>query len=108
LSFTRLIPVTGTSSARRRPNELSFGANALVVDATHAGAAPYHAVFDISGALIANGVNCSADASNTYQTCSMQVLLPLGSDTVTIATNSARDGSGATLGSATVTVTIKD
>ena len=38
----------------------------------------------------------------------MQVLLPIGNDTVTVATNSARDGSGTTLGSATIQTTVKD
>ena len=110
LTFTRLAAPTSTStSARvRRPNEFSFAANSLVVDATPASGSPYHAVFDISGAVIANGLNCNADVSGIYTICSVQVLLPLGNDAVTIATNSARDGSGTTLGSATVQVTIKD
>jgi streptogramin lyase len=108
LSFTRLAAQSATASKARRPNEFSFAANSLVVDATPASGSPYHAVFDISGAVIANGLNCSNDVSGVYTTCSVQVLLPLGNDTVTIATNSARDGSGTTLGSATVQVTIKD
>jgi hypothetical protein len=108
LSFTRLMPQSATASHGRRPNEFSFGANSLVVDATNASASPYHAVFDISGAVIANGINCNADASGIYQICSLQVLLPIGADTVTVATNSARDGSGTTLGSATIQTTIQD
>jgi streptogramin lyase len=108
LSFTRLAPQTGAAAKTRRPNEFSFAANSLVVDATNPNASPYHAVFDISGAVITNGLNCSADVSGIYQTCSVQVLLPLGNDQVTVATNSARDGSGTTLGSATVPFTVVD
>nr|MDQ6942124.1 hypothetical protein [Candidatus Eremiobacteraeota bacterium] len=108
LTFTRLAPPLATAARSRRPNELSFGSNSLVVDATNANAPAYHAVFDISGALIANGVNCNADVSGIYQICSMQVLLPIGADTVTVSTNGARDGKGATLGSATIQTTIKD
>jgi streptogramin lyase len=108
LSFTRLAPQTGTAAKTRRPNEFSFAANSLVVDATNPNASPYHAVFDISGAVITNGLNCSADVSGIYQTCSVQVLLPLGNDSVTVATNSARDGSGTTLGSATAAFTVVD
>jgi hypothetical protein len=108
LSFTRLAPQTSASAKQRRPNEISFGANSLVLDVTHSGTAPIRTVIDISGALIGNGVNCSADSSGIYQTCTSPVQLPLGADTVTVSTNSARDGSGATLGSATVAVTIKD
>jgi streptogramin lyase len=108
LTFTRLAPPSATASHSRRPNEFSFGSNSLVVDATNANAAPYHAVFDISGAVIANGLNCNADISGIYTICSVQVLLPIGADTVTVATNTARDGSGTTLGSATIQTTIKD
>jgi streptogramin lyase len=110
LTFKRLISAASTSatSAKRRPEELSAGANSLVIDATHTGAAPYHAVFDISGATIGNGVTCTTDASGIYQTCSLQARLPLGDDAVTVATNTARDGSGTTLGSATIAITIKD
>jgi len=108
LSFTRLAPQSATASHSRRPNEFSFGSNSLVVDATNASASPYHAVFDISGAVIANGLNCFTDASGIYQICSVQVLLPIGNDTVTVSTNSARDGSGTTLGSATIQTTVKD
>ncbi|HEY0381916.1 MAG TPA: hypothetical protein VGC72_06930 [Candidatus Elarobacter sp.] len=108
LTFTRLAPPLATSARSRRPNELSFGSNSLVVDATNANSPAYHAVFDISGAVIANGVNCNGDVSGIYQTCSMQVLLPIGADTLTVSTNAARDGKGATLGSATIQTTIKD
>jgi streptogramin lyase len=107
LTFTRLAPQSATSAHSRRPNEFSFGSNSLVVDATNANSPAYHAVFDISGAVI-NGVNCNADVSGIYQICSMQVLLPIGLDTVTVSTNGARDGKGATLGSATIQTTIKD
>jgi streptogramin lyase len=107
LTFTRLAPPSATSARSRRPNELSFGSNSLVVDATNANSPAYHAVFDISGAVI-NGVNCNADVSGIYQICSMQVLLPIGVDTVTVSTNGARDGRGATLGSATIQTTIKE
>ena len=110
LTFKRLISAASTSeaSAKRRPEELSAGANSLVIDATQTGAAPSHAVFDISGAAIGNGITCTSDASGIYQTCHLQVRLPLGDDAVTVATNTARDGSGTTLGSATLQVTIKD
>ena len=107
LTFTRLAPASATSAHSRRPNEFSFGSNSLVVDATNPNSPAYHAVFDISGAVI-NGVNCNADVSGIYQICSMQVLLPIGVDTVTVSTNGARDGSGATLGLATIQTTIKD
>ncbi|HEY0394012.1 MAG TPA: hypothetical protein VGD01_05910 [Candidatus Elarobacter sp.] len=110
LTFKRLVTpaTTGEASTKRRPNELSYGANALVFDAAQTGAAPYHAVFDISGAVIGNGITCTTDVSGLYTVCSVQVRLPLGDDTLTVATNSARDGSGTTLGSATIPVTIKD
>lgn len=110
LTFKRLIPsgTTAESGSKRSTRELSFGANSLVIDATQTGAAPYHAVYDISGAVIGNGVTCNADVSGIYQNCSMQVRLPVGNDTLTVATNTARDGSDTTLGSATITVTIKD
>src|SRR5665213_1531371 len=101
-------PLAPTGNGRATLSFTRLAANSLVVDATPATGTPYHAVFDISGAVIANGLNCNNDVSGIYTTCSVQVLLPLGSDAVTIATNSARDGSGSTLGSATVQVTIKD
>lgn len=105
LSFKRMIP-SAAAAKQRSPMEFSINANSLVVDATQAGTQPYHAVFDISGAVI-NGVSCGAtDQSGLYQTCTTQVLLPLGNDSVTVSTNSARDGSGSTLGSATIAVTI--
>lgn len=108
LTFTRLAPQAGTAAKQRRTNEFSFGANSLVIDAVQTGAAPLHAVYDISGAAIGTGLNCTSDASGDYQTCTTQVLLPLGTDTVTVATNSARDGSGTTLGSATMQLTVID
>ncbi|HEX3466407.1 MAG TPA: hypothetical protein VHS78_20340 [Candidatus Elarobacter sp.] len=111
LTFKRLSSAAGTtaeSSSQRRTRELSMATNSLVVDATQTGVAPYHAVYDISGAVIGNGVTCSADVSGIYSICSMQVRLPVGNDTLTVATNTARDGSGTTLGSATLQVTIKD
>ncbi len=110
LTFTRRIPQSalGDSSAARKTREISYAANSFVIDAAQTGAAPYHAVFDISGAVIGNGVNCTTDASSIYQTCVMQVRLPIGNDTLTVTTNSARDGSGTTLGGATIPVTIKD
>ena len=67
LTFTRLAPPVATAARTRRPNEFSFGSNSLVVDATNATASPYHAVFDISGAAIANGINCNADVSGIYR-----------------------------------------
>lgn len=110
LTFKRLVPsgTTAESGSKRTTRELSYGANSLVIDAAQTGAASYHAVYDISGAVIGNGVTCTADVSGIYQNCSMPVRLPVGDDTLTVATNSARDGSGATLGSATIPVTIKD
>ncbi|MEA2689068.1 MAG: hypothetical protein QOD51_1675 [Candidatus Eremiobacteraeota bacterium] len=111
LTFKRLASpaaTTSATSAKRRTQEFSHAANSLVIDATQTGAAPYHAVYDVSGAVIGNGVNCSADVSGIYDVCSMQIRLPLGNDTLNVSTNAARDGSGATLGSATLTVTIKD
>jgi hypothetical protein len=110
LSFKRLAPASATaaSSSQRSTRELSASANSLVIDATQTGAQPYHAVYDISGAVIGNGVTCKTDASGIYVNCSMQVRLPVGNDTLTVATNTARDGSGTTLGSATIPVTIVD
>ena len=110
LTFTRRNPQSalGESSAARKAHEISNASNSFVIDATQTGAAPYHTVLDISGAVIGNGVNCSPDASGEYQTCVMQVRLPVGNDTLTVATNTARDGSGTTLGGATIPVTIKD
>jgi len=110
LTFKRLAPAASTSAtaATRRPHEFSFGSNSLVIDAAQTGAAPFHAVYDISGAVIGNGVNCSADASGYYTICSLQVRLPLGNSSLTVSTNTARDGSGTTLGSATMPVNIKD
>ncbi len=105
LTFKRMIP-SAASAKNRAAMEFSANANSLVVDSTQPGTQPYHAVFDISGAVV-NSVNCGpTDSSGLYQTCSMPVLLPLGNDSVTVSTNSARDGSGSTLGSATIAVTI--
>ncbi len=110
LSFKRLASgaAASESSSQRSTRELSASANSLVIDAVQTGAQPYHAVYDISGAVIGNGVTCKADASGIYVNCSMQVRLPVGNDTLTVATNTARDGSGTTLGSATIPVTIVD
>jgi streptogramin lyase len=110
LTYTRLATAAGTaeSSSKRSTRELSAGANSLVIDAAQTGAQPYHAVYDISGGVIGNGVTCTADVSGIYVTCSMQVRLPIGNDTLTVSTNTARDGSGTTLGSATIPVTIVD
>jgi hypothetical protein len=110
LTFRRLAlgGATFENASKRRTRELSAAANSLVVDATQTGAAPYHAVFDISGAVIGNGIQCNSDVSGIYQVCSLQARLPIGNDILTIATNTARDGSGTTLGSATTSVTIKD
>ena len=106
LSIKRFVPQPTTSAKKRRVNEVSFGSNSLVVDATQNNNSVYHAVFDMSGVVIGNGLGCSTDASGIYQTCTAQLLLPLGSETLTVSTNSARDGSGSTLGSATIPVTI--
>jgi streptogramin lyase len=110
LNFKRLNPAgaTADSASKRKTQEFSLVANSIVIDATQSGAQPYHAVYDISGATIGNGVTCSADVSGLYTNCSMQIRLPLGNDTLTVATNTARDGSGTTLGSATIPVTIQN
>lgn len=110
LTFKRLAApaTTSATSASRRAQEFSHAANSLVIDAAQTGAAPYHAVYDISGAVIGNGINCSTDVSGIYDICSLQVRLPIGNDTLTVSTNAARDGSGTTLGSATIPVVIKD
>lgn len=108
LSITRFAPQLQNSAKQRRPNEISYGTNSLVVDATQTGAASVHTVFDLSGATIGGGLACSPDASGLYQTCTAQIRLPLGNDSVTVSTKGNRDGSGPTLGSATITVTIKE
>lgn len=106
LTIKRFMPQIGTSAKTRRVNEVSFGTNSLVIDATQNSASVYHAVFDLSGAVFDNNLNCGTDSSGFYQICTATLLLPLGSETLNIATNSARDGSGSTLGSATLPVTI--
>ncbi|HEX3467026.1 MAG TPA: hypothetical protein VHT05_02880 [Candidatus Elarobacter sp.] len=104
LTFKRMIP-TAASSKNRAAQEFSINANSLVVDSVQNGTQPYHVVFDISGAQI-NNLNCGTDSSGLYTICSTQVQLQLGTDAVTVSTNSARDGSGSTLGSATITTTV--
>lgn len=106
LTIKRLVPQASLSAAKRRAQEFSTGANALVVDATQSGTSVLHQVFDVSGAVIDNGLNCTYDNSGEYQLCSGQIRLPAGAVTLTLATNDARDGSGKTLGTATVPLTI--
>lgn len=106
LTIKRLAPQAALSASKRRAQEFSTGANALVVDAAQNGASVLHQVIDISGAVINNGLNCPGDASGLYMICTGQIRLPAGAVTLSLATNDARDGSGRTLGSATVPVTI--
>ena len=104
LKLKRLVQ-RSSSANTRRPQELSYGANSVIVDATQNGAAVLHTVIDFSGIVI-NTMSCGSDSSGMYLICSTQVRLPLGTSQVTVTTNSARDGSGQTLGKATVPVTV--